>query len=134
MSLVTRFNEQIEPIYVLLSETEEVQLSNNLLEPEPAEIRSPASNRDLHLPPRLLACSEKSHELVWLTSSSQGFGVVDERLPGIRCGGREAPRDSVWLTRGFQGFADTGTCLFVPCLPATVSWPNEHSASSGNYK
>jgi hypothetical protein len=37
-TLVARFNEQIEPIYVLLRETEDVHLSNDLLEPEPAEI------------------------------------------------------------------------------------------------
>lgn len=58
----------------------------------------------LFLPPPLLACSE-SH-MSWF-------------------GQREAPRELVWLTRGSQGFADAGTCLFVPCLPDTVSWPNE---------
>ena len=35
---VARFNEQIEPIYVLLRETENVNLSQDLLEPEPSEI------------------------------------------------------------------------------------------------
>lgn len=35
---MARFNEQIEPIYVLLRETEDVNLSHELLEPEPAEI------------------------------------------------------------------------------------------------
>lgn len=37
-TLVARFNEQIEPIYALLRETEDVNLSHELLEPEPAEI------------------------------------------------------------------------------------------------
>ncbi len=37
-TLVARFNEQIEPIYVLLRETENINLSNDLLEPEPSEI------------------------------------------------------------------------------------------------
>lgn len=37
-TLVARFNEQIEPIYVLLRETEDVNLSHELLEPEPTEI------------------------------------------------------------------------------------------------
>lgn len=35
---MARFNEQIEPIYVLLRETEDVNLSHDLLEPEPTEI------------------------------------------------------------------------------------------------
>lgn len=37
-TLVARFNEQIEPIYALLRETEDVNLSHDLLEPEPSEI------------------------------------------------------------------------------------------------
>lgn len=37
-TLVARFNEQIEPIYALLRETEDVNLSHDLLEPEPTEI------------------------------------------------------------------------------------------------
>lgn len=37
-TLVARFNEQIEPIYVLLRQTEDVNLSHELLEPEPTEI------------------------------------------------------------------------------------------------
>uniref|UniRef100_A0A672KKQ3 General transcription factor IIE subunit 1 n=1 Tax=Sinocyclocheilus grahami TaxID=75366 RepID=A0A672KKQ3_SINGR len=37
-TLVARFNEQIEPIYVLLRETEDINLSHDLLEPEPSEI------------------------------------------------------------------------------------------------
>lgn len=37
-TLVARFNEQIEPIYVLLRETENINLSHDLLEPEPSEI------------------------------------------------------------------------------------------------
>lgn len=35
---MARFNEQIEPIYALLRETEDVNLSHDLLEPEPSEI------------------------------------------------------------------------------------------------
>lgn len=35
---VARFNEQIQPIYALLRETDDVNLSHDLLEPEPTEI------------------------------------------------------------------------------------------------
>ncbi|KAI1885195.1 hypothetical protein AGOR_G00217680 [Albula goreensis] len=45
-TLVARFNEQIEPIYVLLRETEDVNLSHDLLEPEPAEIPALKQSRD----------------------------------------------------------------------------------------
>lgn len=36
--LLARFNEQIEPIYALLRETEDVNLAYEILEPEPTEI------------------------------------------------------------------------------------------------
>ncbi|XP_037644829.1 general transcription factor IIE subunit 1 [Sebastes umbrosus] len=45
-TLVARFNEQIEPIYALLRETEDVNLSQDLLEPEPAEIPALKQSRD----------------------------------------------------------------------------------------
>ncbi|XP_004086967.1 general transcription factor IIE subunit 1 [Oryzias latipes] len=45
-TLVARFNEQIEPIYALLRETEDVNLSHDLLEPEPAEIPALKQSRE----------------------------------------------------------------------------------------
>ncbi|KAJ3591607.1 hypothetical protein NHX12_006740 [Muraenolepis orangiensis] len=45
-TLVARFNEQIEPIYVLLRQTENVNLSQDLLEPEPSEIPALKQSRD----------------------------------------------------------------------------------------
>ncbi|XP_060944423.1 general transcription factor IIE subunit 1 [Limanda limanda] len=43
---VARFNEQIEPIYVLLRQTEDVNLSHDLLEPEPGEIPALKQSRE----------------------------------------------------------------------------------------
>ncbi|KAM9710317.1 general transcription factor IIE subunit 1 isoform 1-T4 [Menidia menidia] len=45
-TLVARFNEQIEPIYALLRETEDINLSHDLLEPEPAEIPALKQSRE----------------------------------------------------------------------------------------
>ncbi|XP_072301278.1 general transcription factor IIE subunit 1 [Eucyclogobius newberryi] len=45
-TLVARFNEQIEPIYALLRETEDVNLSQDLLEPEPTEIPALRQSRE----------------------------------------------------------------------------------------
>ncbi|MBN3312015.1 T2EA factor, partial [Atractosteus spatula] len=45
-TLVARFNDQIEPIYILLRETEEINLSYDLLEPEPAEIPALKQSRE----------------------------------------------------------------------------------------
>uniref|UniRef100_A0A3B3DKM1 General transcription factor IIE subunit 1 n=1 Tax=Oryzias melastigma TaxID=30732 RepID=A0A3B3DKM1_ORYME len=45
-TLVARFNEQIEPIYALLRQTEDVNLSHDLLEPEPTEIPALKQSRE----------------------------------------------------------------------------------------
>ena len=38
-TLLARFNEQIQPIYELLQECEDVKLAPELLEPEPTDIK-----------------------------------------------------------------------------------------------
>ncbi|XP_056410322.1 general transcription factor IIE subunit 1 [Hyla sarda] len=45
-TLVARFNEQIEPIYALLRETEDINLAHEILEPEPTEIPSLRQSKD----------------------------------------------------------------------------------------
>ncbi|KAM4701533.1 general transcription factor IIE subunit 1 isoform 1-T2 [Discoglossus pictus] len=45
-TLVARFNEQIEPIYALLRETEDINLAYEILEPEPTEIPSLRQNKE----------------------------------------------------------------------------------------
>ncbi|XP_008327128.1 general transcription factor IIE subunit 1 isoform X2 [Cynoglossus semilaevis] len=67
-TLVARFNEQIEPIYVLLRETEDVNLSHDLLEPEPAEIPALKESRE-----RAAASSANAagpHREAWSTKGS----------------------------------------------------------------
>lgn len=45
-TLLARFNEQIEPIYALLRETEDVNLAYEILEPEPTEIPALKQSKD----------------------------------------------------------------------------------------
>ncbi|XP_069801109.1 general transcription factor IIE subunit 1 [Dendropsophus ebraccatus] len=45
-TLVARFNEQIEPIYALLRETEDINLAYEILEPEPTEIPALRQSKD----------------------------------------------------------------------------------------
>lgn len=45
-TLLARFNEQIEPIYELLRETEDVNLAYEILEPEPTEIPALKQSKD----------------------------------------------------------------------------------------
>lgn len=63
-TLVARFNEQIEPIYALLRETEDVNLAYEILEPEPTEIPALKQRWErawsfltVLLPCRVLLCS-----------------------------------------------------------------------------
>lgn len=39
-TLLAKFNEQIEPIYELLKECEDIKLAPELLEPEPVDIKT----------------------------------------------------------------------------------------------
>ncbi|KAG8549596.1 hypothetical protein GDO81_020595, partial [Engystomops pustulosus] len=45
-TLVARFNEQIEPIYALLRDTEDINLAYEILEPEPTEIPALRQSKD----------------------------------------------------------------------------------------
>lgn len=68
-TLVARFNEQIEPIYALLRETEDVNLAYEILEPEPTEI------------PALKQRWEWA--LLSLTASSQHVPLLCEVFPNL---------------------------------------------------
>ncbi|KAM3862069.1 general transcription factor IIE subunit 1 [Diretmus argenteus] len=71
-TLVARFNEQIEPIYVLLRETEDVNLSHDLLEPEPAEI--PALKQSRERSAMLGGTAAGQHREAW---SNRGSSYAD---------------------------------------------------------
>ncbi|XP_068185492.1 general transcription factor IIE subunit 1 [Antennarius striatus] len=68
-TLVARFNEQIEPIYALLRETEDVNLSHDLLEPEPAEIPALKQSRERNAASGGIAASGP-HREAWSNTSS----------------------------------------------------------------
>ncbi|KAG5852393.1 hypothetical protein ANANG_G00061940 [Anguilla anguilla] len=89
-TLVARFNEQIEPIYVLLRETEDVNLSHDLLEPEPAEIPALKQSRD--------RAAQAAAGAAGRGPGGRGppRGVVVE---GLHASEGKAPRERpVWLT------------------------------------
>ncbi|XP_066497526.1 general transcription factor IIE subunit 1 [Hoplias malabaricus] len=69
-TLVARFNEQIEPIYVLLRETEDVNLSHDLLEPEPTEIPALKQSRERAAAPVGAAGAASANRDAWKTKGS----------------------------------------------------------------
>ncbi|KAK6292578.1 hypothetical protein J4Q44_G00371620 [Coregonus suidteri] len=107
-TLVARFNEQIEPIYVLLRETEDVHLSNDLLEPEPAEIPALKQSRD-RAAAAAGAAAGGPHREAWSTKSSSYADLYTQNVE-ISMGEQgeqqrrqasegKAPRERpVWLT------------------------------------
>ncbi|XP_072542729.1 general transcription factor IIE subunit 1 [Salminus brasiliensis] len=103
-TLVARFNEQIEPIYVLLRETEDVNLSHDLLEPEPTEIPALKQSRERAAPSGVGAGMPGRD--VWKKGSSYGDlytqNVVinmDEQEAHGQAADAKAPKERpVWLT------------------------------------
>ncbi|KAL3970361.1 succinate dehydrogenase (ubiquinone) iron-sulfur subunit [Sarotherodon galilaeus] len=106
-TLVARFNEQIEPIYVLLRETEDVNLSHELLEPEPAEIpalkqsreRAAASGANAASGPHREAWSNKGSTYADLYTQNVVINM-DQEEQQKQAGDSKAPKERpVWLTQ-----------------------------------
>ncbi|XP_066041066.1 general transcription factor IIE subunit 1-like isoform X1 [Chamaea fasciata] len=72
-TLLAKFNEQIEPVFVLLRETEDIVLPYDLLEPQPTEIPELSESLDLKSGSSVLeSCS---HPEKWAHRSS-AFGLT----------------------------------------------------------
>uniref|UniRef100_A0A3P8STH5 General transcription factor IIE subunit 1 n=1 Tax=Amphiprion percula TaxID=161767 RepID=A0A3P8STH5_AMPPE len=106
-TLVARFNEQIEPIYVLLRETEDVNLSHDLLEPEPAEIpalkqsreRSAASGANPASGPHREAWSTKGSSYADLYTQNVVINMEEQDEQQKQASEGKAPKERpVWLT------------------------------------
>ncbi|KOX77907.1 General transcription factor IIE subunit 1 [Melipona quadrifasciata] len=75
--LLAKFNEQLEPLYILLREVEGIKLAPEVLEPEPVDINT-IKGIDTRKPSSLRAPGEQwSGEA---TRSSSGFMVEDTRV------------------------------------------------------
>ncbi|XP_029442878.1 general transcription factor IIE subunit 1-like isoform X2 [Rhinatrema bivittatum] len=77
-TLLARFNEQIEPIFVLLRETENLVLASELLEPQPTEIPELAFSTDQRPGSPLMgigSCAEK-----WADKSSSAGNMYVQNV------------------------------------------------------
>ncbi|NWS28321.1 T2EA factor, partial [Polioptila caerulea] len=72
-TLLAKFNEQMEPVFVLLHETEDIVLPYDLLEPQPTEIPELSESFDLKLGSSVL--ESHSHPEKW-TGRSSTFGLT----------------------------------------------------------
>lgn len=115
-TLVARFNEQIEPIYALLRETEDVNLSHDLLEPEPTEIpalkhsreRAAASGANAAGGPHREAWSSKGSAYADLYTQNVVISMEEQDTQQKQASEGKAPRERpVWLTQStVQGAYD----------------------------
>ncbi|XP_034042248.1 general transcription factor IIE subunit 1 [Thalassophryne amazonica] len=106
-TLVARFNDQIEPIYVLLREIEDVNLSRDLLEPEPAEIPALRHLRERSAAGAVPASGQ--HRETWSTKGSSYADLYTQNVV-INMDDHDDPRKQdnedkalkerpVWLTQ-----------------------------------
>ncbi|NXP98142.1 T2EA factor, partial [Vidua macroura] len=72
-TLLAKFNEQIEPVFVLLRETEDIVLPYDLLEPQPTEIPELSESFDPKLGSSVLECCSRPEK--WAHRSST-FGLT----------------------------------------------------------
>ncbi|XP_068594345.1 general transcription factor IIE subunit 1 [Cebidichthys violaceus] len=106
-TLVARFNEQIEPIYALLRETEDVNLSQDLLEPEPAEIPALKQSREraaaaagAHLGPHREAWSNKGSTYADMYTQNVVISMEEQEDQLKQANEGKAPKERpVWLTQ-----------------------------------
>lgn len=107
-TLVARFNEQIEPIYGLLRETEDINLSQDLLEPEPTEIpslkqsreRAAASAGNAASGPHREAWSNKGSAYADLYTQNVVINMEEQDAQQKQASEGKAPKERpVWLTQ-----------------------------------
>ncbi|RVE57722.1 hypothetical protein OJAV_G00202070 [Oryzias javanicus] len=107
-TLVARFNEQIEPIYALLRQTEDINLSHDLLEPEPTEIpalkqsreRAAASAGNAAGGPHREAWSTKGSSYADLYTQNVVISMDEQDEQQKAASEAKAPKERpVWLTQ-----------------------------------
>lgn len=117
-TLVARFNEQIEPIYVLLRETENINLCHDLLEPEPSEIPALKQSRERAAQAAAGGGAGAPGQETWKTKSTTydiyrqdvDINMEDQESQSGQAAKGKAPKERpVWLTEStVQGaFNDT---------------------------
>ncbi|XP_062287695.1 general transcription factor IIE subunit 1 [Scomber scombrus] len=103
---VARFNEQIEPIYALLRETDDVNLSPELLEPEPCEIPALKQSRERSAAagnaagPHREAWSNKGSSYADLYTQNVVISMEEQEEQQKQANEGKAPKERpVWLTQ-----------------------------------
>ncbi|NXN75104.1 T2EA factor, partial [Himantopus himantopus] len=102
-TLLAKFNEQIEPIFVLLRETEDIVLPYDLLEPQPTEIPELSESFDQKVGSSALESCSRPEK--WANRSSfgnlytQNFVIdVQDSEPKKKTREKAAKEQPIWMT------------------------------------
>ncbi|NXG77566.1 T2EA factor, partial [Baryphthengus martii] len=103
-ALLAKFNEQIEPIFVLLRETEDVVLPYDLLEPQPTEIPELSESFDQVSSSVLESCSRPEK---WAKRSSSFGNMYTQNLvidvqdsePKKKTSGKATKEQPIWMSQ-----------------------------------
>ncbi|NXW48767.1 T2EA factor, partial [Nyctiprogne leucopyga] len=133
-TLLAKFNEQIEPIFVLLRETEDIVLPYDLLEPQPTEIPELSESFDQKVGSSVLESCSRPEK--W-TNRSSSFGnmytqnlVIDGQDAELKKKTREkATREQpIWMSQSTVEGATTATNNSIGKFRVNASEETEESA------
>ncbi|NWH62643.1 T2EA factor, partial [Geococcyx californianus] len=104
-ALLAKFNEQLEPIFALLRETEDIVLPYDLLEPQPTEIPQLSGSFDQNVGSSVL--ESHSHSEKWANRSSSFGNMYTQNLvidvqdsePKTRTREKATKEQPIWMSR-----------------------------------
>ncbi|NXT41370.1 T2EA factor, partial [Pelecanoides urinatrix] len=114
-TLLAKFNEQIEPIFVLLREIEDIVLPYDLLEPQPTEIPELSESFDQKVGSSVLESCSRPEK--WANRSSsfgnmytQNFVIdVQDSEPKKKTREKATKEQPIWMSQSTVGGATTAT-------------------------
>ncbi|KAM9320471.1 general transcription factor IIE subunit 1 [Gastrophryne carolinensis] len=140
-TLVARFNEQIEPLYALLRDTEDINLSYEILEPEPTEIPSLRQSKERAAAAAAAAAgSSGPHKEAWSKGSSYQDMYIqevviskEEEQENLQRTSNESKPRPVWMTEStVQGGAYTDNASMKDVLDAEGFHDDDHPMADDN--
>ncbi|NWI62189.1 T2EA factor, partial [Todus mexicanus] len=114
-TLLAKFNEQIEPIFVLLRETEDIVLPYDLLEPQPTEIPELSESFDQNVGSRVLESCSRPEK--WANRSSSLGNMYTQNLvidvqdsePKKKTREKATTEQPIWMSQSTMEGATTAT-------------------------
>ncbi|NXT76948.1 T2EA factor, partial [Zapornia atra] len=114
-TLLAKFNEQIEPIFMLLRETEDIVLPHNLLEPQPTEIPELSESFDQKVNSSVLESCNRPEKWAKRSSSvgnmyTQNVVInVQDSEPKKKTREKATREQPIWMTQSTVEAATTAT-------------------------